>query len=49
MIDAENHAIDEHEVVYNKSKAIETNDDIDVDYDYDDVHESENINTVEMI
>ena len=33
MIDAENHAIDEHEVVYDKSKAIDTNDDIDVDYD----------------
>ncbi len=47
MIDAENHAIDEHEVVHDKSKAIDTNDDIDVDYDYDDVHESEDINTVD--
>jgi hypothetical protein len=46
MIDAENHAIDEHEVVYDKSKAIDTNDDIDVDYDYDDVHESDDINTI---
>ena len=47
MIDAENHAIDEHEVVHDKPKAIDTNDDIDVDYDYDDVHESEDINTVD--
>ena len=47
MINAENDAIDEHEVVHDKSKAIDTNDDIDVDYDYDDVHESEDINTVD--
>ncbi len=44
MIDAKNHAIDEHEVVHDKSKAIDTNDDIDVDYDYDYVYESEDAN-----
>jgi hypothetical protein len=42
MIDAENHAIDEHEVVHDKSKAIDSNDDIDVDYEYDYVYKSEN-------
>ncbi len=47
MIDAENHAIDEYEVIHDKSKAMDTNDDIEVDYDYDDVHESEDINTVD--
>jgi hypothetical protein len=44
MIDAENHAIDEHEVVHDKSKAIDSNDDIDVDYDYVYVYESEDAN-----
>jgi hypothetical protein len=47
MIDAENHAIYGHEVVHDKSKAIDTNDDIDVDYDYDDEHEREYINPVD--
>ncbi len=37
MIDTENHAIDEHEVAHDSSKAIDTND----DFDNDNVHESE--------
>ncbi len=43
MIDTENHAVDEHEVAHDSSKAIDTN----VDFDNDDVHESEDINIVD--
>jgi hypothetical protein len=43
MIDTEIHAIDEHEVAHDISKAIDAN----VDFDNDDVHESEDINKVD--
>ncbi len=46
IVDAENHAIDELDVVHDSSKAIDTN--VDFDVDYDDVHESEDINIVDI-
>jgi hypothetical protein len=43
IVDAENHAIDELDVVHDSSKAIDTN----VDFDNDDVHDGEDINIVD--
>jgi hypothetical protein len=46
IVDAENHAIDELDVVHDSSKAIDTN--VDFDVNNDDVHESEDINIVDI-
>jgi hypothetical protein len=45
IVDAENNAIDELHVIHDSSKTIDTN--VDFDVDNDDIHESEDINTVD--